>query len=160
MGACIVAEIQMIDHGTANWDAIFNANMKAIGNGATTFSDTGWIKDGITLMNGAQVYSAFAGDTPQFRIVQFGSLNIMMLVGAIKGLQAAAGSIDIDAITMPSAFNDWFNQHPLVNGNFSNSAGGFRHDWYAGKNNVLTLKYSDKEVAADSFLSFNNTFIS
>lgn len=137
-----MAEIQTIDHGAPNWDKIFNANMKAIGNGSTTFSDTGWIKDGITLMNGAKAYTSFSGDTPSFRIIQLGSLNFMILTGLVTNLAIADGGSHTAVISVPKQFTDWFNAHQMANPNFVNTTGWDDCKWF------VNLDKSDVEISS------------
>lgn len=158
-----MAEIQMIDHGSANWDKIFNANFKAIGNGSTTFSDTGWIKDGITLLNGAEVYSSFAGDVPKFRIVQLGSVGILMIVGSVKNVIVPRTGIGlaIPVATFPSTLYDWFAKHPLVNHYFSNTTNVSQEAWLVNENSEVDLSMaSATDTDGTKSHSFNNVFIS
>ena len=158
-----MAEIQMIDHGQANWDKIFNANFKAIGNGSATFGDTGWIKDGITLLNGAEAYTGFAGDTPSFRIVQLGTLTVLMLTGSITNVSipAAGTGLTISVATFPSVFAKWFMDHDMVNRYFTNSINNLRIRWYVdSKGTVQLTTAEDADPDGKNWLPIYHTFIS
>lgn len=153
-----MSRIQTIDHNQADWDKIFNANFAAIGNGEDTFSDTGYITDGITLLNGAQKYSDFAGDVPGYRIVQLGSVNILMVTGSFKGITANAGSVLIKYASFPAAVLDWFNKHQTMNNHYATSIFVNRYSWLF-QDNYLILQSTVTSVNAGDWLSFNHVFI-
>ncbi|GBF01712.1 hypothetical protein LPPLD21_01244 [Lactiplantibacillus paraplantarum] len=123
-------------------------------------TDTGWIRDGITLMNGAKVYSNFLGDTPAFRIIQLGAVDMLMLSGSVNGIAITKGwNLTLNVATLPQLVTDWFSEHQMVNTHFDTRAFGVQYGWnfYNGK---IQLQYCS-ETSDDTFwINFNHVFIS
>lgn len=123
-------------------------------------SDTGWIRDGITLMNGAKVYSSFLGDTPAFRIVRLGSVDMLMLSGSVNGIAITKGwDLTLNVVTLPQLVTDWFSQHQMVNTHFNTRAFGVQYGWnfYNGK---IQLQYCSETNDDTFWINFNHVFIS
>lgn len=126
---------------------------------ATQTSDTGWISNGVTLLNGAKVYSSFAGDTPTFRILQQGPLNMLMLCGSVNGIAITKGNQTLNVISLPQQVADWFTNHQMVNTHFDTRAFGVQYGWnfYDGK---IQLQYCSDTNDNTFWINFNHVFIS
>ncbi|WP_436704216.1 hypothetical protein [Lactiplantibacillus plantarum] len=153
-----MTEIQKIDAGQSGWDKIFNENFLAIGNGNSTFTDTGRIADGVTLLNGTSVYSEFPGDEPSFRIIQMGTLNMMKICGAVKGITASKGTVNVNIATFPKQIADWLATHQTVNTHFFTSSLGIITSW-VWRDSTLELQITSDEIQEDTWIGFNYVFI-
>lgn len=153
-----MANIQSIDYGATDWSKIINENFKAIGNGNGTFSDTGWVKDGVTLVNGAQIYSAFPGDQPAYRIVQLGTLNLLFINGSVKGLDYAAGEVNVNVANFPVAVPNWFTAHQTVNTHYNTDVFATKFNWIWNGGD-LKLQQISTAITPDTWVGFSEVFI-
>lgn len=121
--------------------------------------DTGWIMDGITLLNGAKVFSDFLGDTPAFRIIQLGSVDMLMLSGSITGIAAdETWNLGLDVVALPQLVTDWFSEHQMVNSNFNTRTYGNQFGWFL-TNGKIRLTYCSG-ISDRSWVNFNHVFMS
>ncbi|WP_137624983.1 hypothetical protein [Lactiplantibacillus pingfangensis] len=154
-----MANIQMIDPAQAGWDEIFNQNLKLMGNGSTTYSDTGYVNGAITLLNGITQYSDYEGDTPSYRIIQSGSIEALILKGSIRGFDLAVGNNDVKVATFPTAVFDWLNSHKQTNGHWSTTAIDRQLSWRIGTDSGLYLNYNYQTVTKDTWGRFDTVFV-
>lgn len=157
-----MANLVTINHGASGWDEAENTNFKNLNDSlGTPKSDTGWLSDGITLVNGTQDAEQLhnANRKIGYRIMDFGTTRLISIRGAIVGSNVATASITkpVEIIDFPSATKSPNSMYSIF---------GFDSQGYSLQvsffNNGLTLFITGAPsgmttIPSDSYLYFGFT---
>ncbi|WP_338230774.1 hypothetical protein [Lactiplantibacillus paraxiangfangensis] len=131
--------------GEAGWDKIWNDNAAKIVaaiNGAT--EDSGWITNGITLINGFTEFGGSAYDTLQYRYVSLGGAKKAVLVnGGLKVPDNLQADNWMDFCTVPDDLNQFILDNPAVKQGFSGFVSG-------GSVVAMSFNLNTKKIAVRS----------
>ena len=103
MEVLIMAMIVVIEPGAAGWNVNVNQNFQALNNELTSLvSDTGWLSDGITLLNGTVVKDTQPNNVPMYRLVKIkvgnSDVKLLSVRAGIKGCTPGSQIINLPSI--------------------------------------------------------------
>lgn len=111
-----MANITEIVHGSANWDVAANQNFDSLNAElASATSDTGWKSDGISLVNGFEIYSSNDSDKIVYRIANFGGVkDVLLFKGGLKTPTDFPINSWIKVMNMPQEILNFYGKNSAV----------------------------------------------